>query len=208
MLALPPRAQQKLKRTAHLNYLTPFLASIKCLNFFFFFWQSWCSENEPHWDPNLQTVRLISALPQVCSPACLLSLHVNLSRIKKKKNPKDEGDINAAWSQQFESKRLPRAATYRPTPTRCEELTPSAGPECTSNRSPKIIGMGADFSLNRCTSSVLTQDFIAVSREGITPDSLLTGRGERVCLHSSQSKKNDAVSARGSKMSTCKFDNF
>lgn len=74
-------------------------------------------------------------------------------------------------------------------PPRCEELTPSAGPECTSNRSPKIIGMGADFSLHRCTSSVLTRGFIAVSREGITPDSLLTGRGERVCLHSSQSKK-------------------
>lgn len=49
---------------------------------------------------------------------------------------------------------LPRAATYCPTPPlppltpHCEELTPSAGPECTSNTGPKISGVGADLSFN------------------------------------------------------------
>lgn len=52
---------------------------------------------------------------------------------------------------------LPRAATYCPTPPpsplppltpHCDELTPSAGPECTSNTGPKISGVGADLSFN------------------------------------------------------------
>lgn len=112
--------------------------------------------------------------------------------------------INAVCSQQYKSEELPRAATYRPTP-HCEELTPSAGPECTSNRGPKIIGVGADFSLNCSTSNILTQDFIAVSRKGITPDSLLTGMGESVCVCAQQSVKKHAVNAWSSKCPLVSF---
>lgn len=111
--------------------------------------------------------------------------------------------INAVFSQQYKSEELPRAATYRPTP-HCEELTPSAGPECTSNRGPKIIGVGADFSLNCSTSNILTQDFIAMSRKGITPDSLLTGMGESVCVRTAVSQK-ACCQCMELKMPTCKF---
>lgn len=35
-----------------------------------------------------------------------------------------------------------------PLTPHCDELTPSAGPECTSNTGPKISGVGADLSFN------------------------------------------------------------
>ncbi len=53
---------------------------------------------------------------------------------------------------------------------------------------PRIIGVGADLSLHCSTSSILTRVFIVLSRKRITPDSPLTGMGECVCVHSSQSK--------------------
>lgn len=132
-------------------------------------------------------------------PEVVFFLHILISQ----KKPKDVEHINAVCSQQYKSEELPRAATYRPTP-HCEELTPSAGPECTSNRGPKIIGVGADFSLNCSTSNILTQDFIAVSRKGITPDSPLTGMGESVCVRTAVSQK-ACCQCIELKMSTCKF---
>lgn len=119
------------------------------------------------------------------------------------KKPEETWEMHAVCSQQYERKRLPRAATYCPTPC-CEELTPSAGPECTSNRGPKIIGMGADLSLNHSTSSILTRDFIVLSRKRITPDSALTGMRE-LCVCSQESVKNDAVKAQSSKCQLVSF---
>lgn len=46
---------------------------------------------------------------------------------------------------------------------------------------------------NCSSSSILTQDFIAPSGKGITPDSLLTGVGQ-MCMCAQQSVNNDDVS--------------
>lgn len=49
------------------------------------------------------------------------------------------------------------------------------------------------FFFNCSSSSILTQDFIAPSGKGITPDSLLTGVGQ-MCMCAQQSVNNDDVS--------------
>lgn len=87
----------------------------------------------------------------------------------------------------LKSKWLPRPATCCPTPC-CEELSPSAGPECTSHRGPKIISMGADFCELLHFKHLDTRLHSSVTK-GITPDILLTGMGECVGVHSSQSKE-------------------
>ena len=69
---------------------------------------------------------------------------------------------------------------------------------------PKIIGVGADLSLNHSTSSILTRDFIVLSRKRITPDSALTGIRE-LCVCSQESVKNDAVKAQSSKCQLVSF---
>lgn len=66
-----------------------------------------------------------------------LFLHVNLSE-----ETRGCGRVMQSAVNRMKASGSPRASTYCPTP-RCEELTPSAGPECTSNRGPKDYRHGS-----------------------------------------------------------------
>lgn len=80
------------------------------------------------------------------------------------------------------------ATTYCVTP-RCLELTPSAGAECSPNRDPKISGMGAAPSLSHLLLTHLDTRLHGLSQKRITPDSLLTGTRECVCVHTGVSQE-------------------
>lgn len=121
--------------------------------------------------------------PHKFSPNCLFSPYMLISQEKPKDVEHKCKMQSTVWKQA-----APKGSNLPSYPPTVSNLLHQQGLSALQIEAQKITSVGADFSLNCCTSSILTQDFIAVSRKGITPDSPLTGMGECVCLRSSQSK--------------------